>query len=82
MPSLCWRQITKLWNGNAGFGLVAWSCEKAFDKIEHGALFPVSTAKSIGDGYLDLLMAMCQDQIGAVRGSEEFCNPTWCTTRK
>ena len=44
----------------------------ACHKVEHGALFAALTAQGIEDGYLDLLMEMYQDQIGAVPGSQKF----------
>ena len=64
--------MAKRWNGNAGFGLLAWTCEKLLTKLNMEHWFAALTAQGIRDGYLDLLMAMHQHQTGAVPGSENF----------
>ena len=44
-----------------GIWFASLDLRKAFDKVEHGALFAVLTAQGIEDRYLDLLMEMYQD---------------------
>ena len=46
------------WQCNCEIWFASLDLRKAFDKVEHGALFAVLTAQGIRDGYLDLLMAM------------------------
>ena len=63
-PSFWLKQLlAKVWNGNAGFGLLAWTCEKLLTKLNMEHCLRLS---------LHLLMAMHQDQTGAVPGSEMF----------
>ena len=64
--------IGKTLEWQCGIWFASLDLRKAFDKVEHGALFAALTAQGIRDGYLDLLMAMYQDQTGAVPGSENF----------
>ena len=61
--------VSKTLEWQCGIWFASLDLRKAFDKVEHGALF---AAQSIDDGYLDLLMEMYQDQTGAVPGSEKF----------
>ena len=60
--------ISKTLEWQCGIQFASLDVGKAFDKIEHGALFPLLIAQSIRDGYFDLLMAMHEDQTGAVPG--------------
>ena len=64
--------IGKTLEWQCGIWFASLDLRKAFDKVEHGALFAALTAQGIRDGYLDLLMAMYQHQTGAVPGSENF----------
>ena len=64
--------VSKTLEWQCGIWFASLDLRKAFDKVEHGALFAALTAQGIEDGYLDLLMEMYQDQTGAVPGSEKF----------
>ena len=64
--------ISKTLEWQCGIWFASLDLRKAFDKVEHGALFAALTPPGIRDGYLDLVMAMCQDETGAVPGSEKF----------
>ena len=64
--------VSKTLEWQCGIWYASLDLRKAFDKVEHGALFAALTAQGIEDGYLDLLMDMYQDQTGAVPGSEKF----------
>ena len=64
--------VSKTLEWQCGIWFASLDLRKAFDKVEHGALFAALTAQGIEDGDLDLLMDMCQDQTGAVPGSEKF----------
>ena len=55
-----------------GIWFASWDLRKGFDTVEHGALFAALSAQGIRDGDLALLMAMYQQQTGAVPGSEKF----------
>ena len=58
--------VSKTLEWQCGIWFASLDLRKAFDKVEHGALFAALTAQGIEDGYLDLLMEMYQDQTGAV----------------
>ena len=64
--------VSKTLEWQCGIWFASLDLRKAFDKVEHGALFAALSAQGIEDGYLDLLMEMYQDQTGAVPGSEKF----------
>ena len=64
--------VSKTLEWQCGIWFASLDLRKAFDKVEHGALFAALTAQGIRDGYLDLVMAMYQDETGTVPGSEKF----------
>ena len=65
------------WQCGIWFASLEWlGLRRAFDKVEHGALFAALTAQGIEDAYLDWLMDMYQDHTGAVPGSEKVFHPT------
>ena len=64
--------VSKTLEWQCGIWFVSFDLRKAFNKVEHGALFVALTAHGIEDTYLDLLMERYQNQTGAVPGSEKF----------
>ena len=64
--------IGKTLEWQCGIWFASLDLRKAFDKVEYGALFAAVSEQGIEDCYLDLLMAMYQDQTGAVPRSEKF----------
>ena len=74
MPSLCYEQLlaaSKTLEWQCGIWLSSSDLGKAFGKVEPGALFAISTAQGIQDGYFDF-DGNVPEQTGAMLGSEKF----------
>ena len=57
---------------NVPIWLISMDMRKAFDIIDHNALFNALRNHGVQESYLQLLHVLYQDQLGSVNGSSTF----------